>query len=343
MKPVVHLLIVLVLAAQDVTVRSTTRLVVAPLSVTDPDGRPVEGLRARDMVVFDNDVPVQSQIEETIQPLSLILVVQATASAQSALDKLRKETSLLGPLILGDRGEAAVLAFGEEVRVVQEFTRDIDSIERSVRNLDGNGSGGRLVDAIGTALRMLEKRSPQRRRAILLVSEKHDRGSTESLESVVRMAERVNAVIYGLNFSPTKTAFAKKAPTYCDPNRKCRRCTCGNCALHCDREQPGEVPSDQPGGMNLFAIFGELKRQTQPNVPAALAKLTGGDTWDFVRRKGLGESVQRMGDDLHRQYVLTFRMAKTTPGTYHTIRVTLKDRPDVTARTRSGYYEIADQ
>ena len=343
MKPTLSFLALAVVLAQDVTVRTTTRLVVAPLAVTDRSGRPVEGLRAQDVVVFDNGVPVQAQLEESIQPLSLVIVAQATATAQPALDKLRKEVSLLGPLVLGDRGEGAVIAFGDEVRILQEFTADIDVIERSIRNLDGRGAGGRLTDAVGTALRMLEKRSPQRRRAILLISEKHDRGSTESLESIVRMAERVNALVYGLNFSPTKTAFAKKAPTYCDPNRKCRRCTCGNCARHCDRERPSEVPDHKPGGFDILAVFGELKRQTQPNVPEALAKLTGGDTWDFVRRAGLAESVQRMGDDLHRQYVLTFAMARTAPGTYHTIRVTLPGRSDVVIRTRSGYYEVADE
>jgi VWFA-related protein len=293
------------------------------------------------VVVFDNDVAVNAQLEESIQPLSLVVVVQTTATAQAALDKLRKEVSLIGPLILGDRGESAVIAFGDDVRVIQDFTPDIDLVERSIGNLDGRGSGGRLIDAVGTALRMLEKRSPQRRRAILLISEKHDRGSTESIESIVRLAERVNALVYGLNFSPTKTAFAKNAPKYCD--RKCRRCTCGNCALHCDRERPSEVPEHKPGGFDILAVFGELKRQTQSNVPAALAKLTGGDTWEFVRRAGLAESVQRMGDDLHRQYVLTFPAARTAPGTYHTIRATLPGRSDVAVRTRSGYYEMADE
>ena len=343
MRPILSFLTLAVVLAQDATVRSTARLVVAPLSVTGRSGRPVEGLRGRDVVVFDNDVPVQSQLEESIQPLSLVIVAQATATAQPALDKLRKEVSLIGPLILGDRGESAVVAFGAEVRIVQEFTSDIDLVERSIRNLDGRGSGGRVVDAVGTALRLLEKRSPQRRRAILLISEKHDRGSTESLESITRIAERVNALVYGLNFSPTKTAFAKNAPKYCDANRKCRHCTCGNCALHCDRERPSDVPDHKPGAFDILAVFGELKRQTQPNVPAALAKLTGGDTWDFVRRKGVAESVQRIGDDLHRQYVLTFPMARTAPGTYHTIRVTLPGRSDVAVRTRSGYYEMSDE
>ena len=103
------------------------------------------------------------------------------------------------------------------------------------------------------------------------------------------------------------------------------------------------MPDHKPGGFDILGIFVELKRQAQPNVPAALAKLTGGDTWEFVRRQGLAGTVQRIGDDLHRQYVLTFPMGRTAPGTYHKIRVSIPDRSDLSIRTRSGYYELADE
>src|SRR5687767_13302428 len=178
------------MVAQQPTLRTTSRLVVAPVSVTDKQGRPVEALSTADLVVYDNDVAVRAQVEDVSQPLSLAIVVQATGSAQSALDKLRKEVSLLGPLLIGDRGEAAVVAFADEVRVLQDFTGDVDKVEHAIRELDAFGGGGAMMDAIASSLRMLEKRKPERRRAILLISERHDRGSNEELEGVVRLAER---------------------------------------------------------------------------------------------------------------------------------------------------------
>ena len=259
------LLAAAVLDAQGPTLRSTARLVVAPLSVTDKQGRPVEALSAADLVVYDNDVAVRAQVEDNLQPLSLAIVIQATGSAQSALDKLRKEVSLLGPLLMGDRGEAAVIVFADEVRVLQEFTGDVSKVEHAIHELDGFGGGGAITDAIATSLRMLAKRRPERRRAILLISERHDRGSNEDLEAVVRLAERSNATLYALTFSPLKTMFTNRAPTDCDAERRCRRCSCGNCALHCDRQRPENVPSNtQSDGGGLLQIFVELKRKTQP-------------------------------------------------------------------------------
>lgn len=333
------------LLAQDVSLRSTARLVVAPLSVLDKRGEPVESLETRDLIVYDNNVAINARVDSALEPLSLVVVVQASDRAQSALDKLRKEASLLGPLLIGDRGEAGVIAFADEVRVLQEFTRDPAKVENAIRNLDAFGNGGVLVDAVAVALRMLERQPKERRRAILLISEKHDRGSNEQLEAVVRAAERVNAVLYALSFSPTKTMFANRAPKYCDPERKCRRCNCGNCAYHCDREPRENVPSNTQtgGGMNLFILFGELKRQAQGNIPQALAKLSGGDSWDFARREGLEAALQRIGEDLHHHYVVTFPMAKSQPGSFHKIRVEVRGRPELIARTRSGYYELADE
>jgi VWFA-related protein len=287
-------------------------------------------------------VPVQAQVEENFQPLSLAIVIQATTSAQSVLDKLRKETSLLGPLLIGDRGEAAVIAFANEVRVLQNFTSDAEKFEGALRNLDAFGEGGTLIDALAISLRMLQQRAPQRRRAILLVSEKRDRGSKEGLELVIRLAEHVNATVFALSFSPTKTVFANHAPKYCD--RKCRRCTCKNCGNHCDREQPAKVPSNTQagGGMDLFKLFVELKRQSQPNVPQALASLTGGDSWDVVRKRGFEAALQRIGEDLHHQYLVTFPMSRVQPGSYHKLRIEIRDRPQLVTRTRTGYYEVAE-
>ncbi len=51
--------------------------------------------------------------------------------------------------------------------------------------------------------------------------------------------------------------------------------------------------------MNLLALFGELKRGSQPDVPKVLSDLSGGAKWDFVRRQGIEQALQRIGADLH--------------------------------------------
>jgi VWFA-related protein len=333
------------LGAQDLPFRSTTRLVLAPVAVNDGQGRPVEGLTAKDFILYDSNTPVAIQIEDTMQPLSLVVVVQSSEHAQSMLDKLRRATSIIGPLITGARGEAAVVAFAGKAQVLQEFTRDTAKIENALRGLDGAGGGVSIIDGLSTALRLLGQRKSDRRRIVLLLSERHDQSSEESLEKLIELTERVNATIYSVTFSPTRSRFANRATKYCD--RKCRTCanTCVNCGKHCDRENPEADPSNTStgGGMNLPALFGGLKRLSQQDIPRALAELSGGTTSEFARKRALEDALQRIGSDLHEQYLVTLPMQRNHPGTFHGIRVQVKGRPDLAVRSRSGYFELSDE
>ena len=334
-----------VLMAQDISVRSTTHLVLAPVAVNDTQGKPVENLTAHDFIVHDRNNPVAIQLEDTPQPLSLVVVVQTSEKSQSVLDKLRKSTSIIGPLITGARGEAAVVTFARQTRVPQAFTRDTIKIEKALRELDGAGDGVSIIDGLATALRLLNQRKLERRRVILLISEKHDQSSEESLEKLIELTERVNATIYSVTFSPTRSMFANRPPKHCD--RKCRDCanSCKNCGNHCDRENPKAVPTNTstPGGMNLFALFGGLKRLSQPDLPRVLAELSGGTTSEFVRKSALEDALQRIGGDLHQQYLVSLPMQRTEPGAFHSLRVHVRGRTDLAVRSRSGYFELPEE
>jgi hypothetical protein len=177
-----------VLWAQDVRLHSQSNLVVAPVSVTDRKGARVEGLADSDLILYDNNVPRAIHVDDVFVPISLALVVQATANAPYVLDKLRKEASLMEPLIAGDRGDAALVAFADEVKVLNGFTSNFDAIAKSLRNLDLMGGGGSVNDAVLRALQMFETRPPERRRVILLIAEKHDRSSKSHVEDVIAAA-----------------------------------------------------------------------------------------------------------------------------------------------------------
>ena len=112
----------MVLYAQDLQLHSQSDLVVAPVSVTNRKGASVEGLSGADLILYDNNVPRAIHVDDVFVPVSLVLVVQATGSALPVLEKLRKEASLLEPLIAGDEGDAALIAFASEIKVLNDFT-----------------------------------------------------------------------------------------------------------------------------------------------------------------------------------------------------------------------------
>lgn len=336
------------LFAQEVTIHSRSDLVIVPVSVTDHRHASVEGLTAGDLVLYDNDAPRPIRMDDVFAPISLVVVVQASANAPYVIDKLRKEASLLQPLIAGDRGEAALIAFASQVKLLNPFTSDFDSIAKSLRNLDVLGGGASVNDAMLAAIRLAGSRPTERRRVILLISEKHDRSSKTRVEDVIAAASKANLTVYPVTFSPSLTPYTVKALHECDPpgpEKKCNNCdrTCGMCARQCYRDDGNQhEPPPMPGGsgMNLLAGIVELKRLADTDLAAALARSTGGMPAGFLKKQGLENALEEIGRDLHAQYLLSFQPAPDAPAGFHAIRVEVKGRPDLTIRARSGYWKL---
>ena len=237
-----------------------------------------------------------------------MLAIQTTASAHNILEKLSEETSLIAPLLTGEEGEAAVIGFADAPFVMQTFTADASAVENSVENLEVTGVGGSPIDAVLGALNLLAHREGDRRRVVLLISEKHDRTSKTHLEEALARAQRVNVTVYSVTFSPFLAPFTNREPT--------------------------PATSD----MNLTGVFTEMKHAGHKDVAGAFASSTGGREFSFVRKKGLEEAVQKVGEDLHGQYLISFQPHDLRPNEFHRIRVTVKGHADYNVRTRQGYW-----
>lgn len=68
--------------------RSTSRLVIAPVTVTDSAGHFVDGLSGDDLVLYDNNVAQKIQMDWTTYPIDLVVAVQTSANSGAVIDKL---------------------------------------------------------------------------------------------------------------------------------------------------------------------------------------------------------------------------------------------------------------
>src|SRR5258708_7537631 len=165
--------------------RSTSTLVVAPTTVTDAKGRYVDGLTPSDLILYDNNVPQPTQMDWTVYPISLVVAVQTSANSGAVIDKLGGSGILFTQLLAADAGETAVISFSDQVNTHQDFTSDPDAVIHALRMLRKEGGNAKMLDAMGRALLMLESRPAGRRRIILMIAEKRDRGSAAKLPEVV--------------------------------------------------------------------------------------------------------------------------------------------------------------
>jgi hypothetical protein len=93
-----------------------------------------------------------------------------------------------------------------------------------------------------------------------------------------------------------------------------------------------------PGGY-LYAIH-ELIRLHQPDLSDLFTKATGGRSLNFLKKSALEQAIQLVGEEVHRQYILSFEPKGGVAGSFHAIRVTVKNRPDLRVKTREGYWVL---
>lgn len=90
---------------------------------------------------------------------------------------------------------------------------------------------------------------------------------------------------------------------------------------------------------DILGGIGELIRLGKVKDAQALAQLTGGTLFPFTRLKGLEQAIQKLGAELHSQYLLSFTPEDSTAG-YHSLEVRVAGG-DYRVRARPGYWAAA--
>jgi VWFA-related protein len=318
--------------------KSIVPLVVAPATVTDAKGRYVDGLTPKDLVLYDDNVPQTIQMDWMTYPISLVVAVQTSENSGAVIDKLGGSGILFTQLLAADAGETAVISFSDEVKVHQDFTSDPDAVIHSLRMLRKEGSDAHMLDAMRKALQMLEQSPPGRRRIVLMIAEKRDRHSTVKLPEVMEKVERLNAAVYWLTYSPFLEPFTVKPKTKEDLKPEAERIKKQQCDL-CPPPDDTPVPADLGPGNLLYGI-GELIGMRQPDLSSLFTRTTGGRTLGFLKKDALEQAIQLVGEEVHRQYILSFQPKGGEAGKFHALRIAVKDRPELLAKTREGYWAL---
>jgi VWFA-related protein len=316
-----------------------------PTRVFDPKRNFLTGIGADRFRLLDNGKEQNIQVDESLIPISMVIAIQCNGEVDRILPKINRIGGMIAPLLLGDQGEAAVIAFDSRVRTLQEFTSDPDRISEAVTQIHSGGLSSHLIDAVNAAEHMLRERPADRQKIVLLISETRDSGSTNRRLDTLDYLQVDNIVVYMVTMS---RVLGKLTAPPTDP-RPDNRPPAMN-------PMPSGVPATpttvmqtygtEGGSAQFVPVFAEVLKniQTAFRMPAAdlFMQGTGGSKYDFYGGKGLEDAIQQMAAELHLQYMLTYSPNNKVEGGWHNINVEVEGVTRARIRARPGYWMAAD-
>src|SRR5713101_40630 len=174
------------------TIRPTQLVTV---TVTDPQGAYVSGLRREDFLLYEDGVPQNIAYFNTGQdePVSLGLVVDTTGSMHSKIDHARQALRRFVDAI-HPQDEVFIEAFNVQPMLLQDFTDSRLLLAHAITQLRPAGQTA-LYDAIIDGLRRVRQGRHQKK-ALVVLTDGLDNSSLASLRQTVDAARRAGVLIY---------------------------------------------------------------------------------------------------------------------------------------------------
>ena len=316
-------------------------VILAPVSVVDRHGDNVDGLGPEQFHLFDNGKEQNIKVDVAFPPISLVIAVEANDRVESVLPQIQKIGAMIEPIVIGDQGEASVVAFDSRIRVMQEFTTDSTKITEALKKIHAGSSQNRMIDAVEEGVRELRGRPANRRRVLLLVSETRDKSSEARLRETLILAQVANVSVYTVDISRmVTTVMAKQDPGYID-NRPPAMTPMPSGVPQTPNtvmQTTGSLGSSAEFVPAMVEVFRDAKAIFKQNPSEVFTRGTGGEQFGFMRQRGLEEAIEHLGGELHSQYMISYVPNNRDEGGFHEISVEVAGRKDVKVRTRPGYW-----
>jgi Ca-activated chloride channel homolog len=187
------------------TVKVNVNLVNVLVSVLDDHNRPAPNLPVEAFQVFEEGVQQNVAVfeSETKQPLDLALMIDASLSEHKEMAAERDAACHFIQQVLRPDDRMSVFGFDESVTQISPFSSDVGALQAAVRKIP-DGAGTSIYDAVLLGSKALEKRSAERRRVIIMVTDAGETTSRSDFESARKSALRAGILLYTVVIRPVK-------------------------------------------------------------------------------------------------------------------------------------------
>jgi Ca-activated chloride channel homolog len=192
----------------------TARVVRVPVTVLDKKGQPVTGLTRNDFLVLEDKRPIQfdflgesREIEK--QPI-YIGVLMDTSSSTSGKLGFEKEAAknFLYTVTRTRKDQAAFVTFDDAVTLRQDFTKNLDLLEKAIDNIKKPGTQTALYDAVWQFCDEKMRSASSTRRALVVITDGDDTYSRARLDDAIQIAQKTDTIVFAIS---TKGGFTGSA------------------------------------------------------------------------------------------------------------------------------------
>jgi Ca-activated chloride channel homolog len=190
---------------QTSSIKVDVKLVNVFVTVTDPHGAPVAGLKKQDFTLLEDGAPQTISIfdKESALPLSIILAIDTSLSTRKDMSLELNSARRFAHTILRPVDGLSLYEFSEVVNEIVPFTADLKTIDRGIEH-PRLGAATALYDAIYLSSRALEKR--QGRKVLVIITDGGDTVSQADYKQAVRAAQEAEAIVYPIIDVPVEAS-----------------------------------------------------------------------------------------------------------------------------------------
>lgn len=284
----------------DEVIKIDSTLVPIPVSITDAQGRAVTNLKLEDFELQVDNAPEQiADIARAQTPVRLALLFDNSSSVTQAREFEKKAAiRFFRQVIRPEKDQVALFSVAGTTRLEQPLTKNVSQLIQSIEYFPPPDGGTALLDGIIQAANYLK--DYEGRRVIVIVSDGEDTLSDSTFEDTVKSVQAFNCQIYVVK----TTDFENMKRT-----------------------------GSRAGNANIRALTAERRMQD-------ISQQTGGTVYSPIDEDELNRAFTRISAELAEQYILSYYPDNESDkrGMFRTISLSVKNRQNLTVRTRKGYF-----
>ncbi len=190
-------------------------------------------------------------------------------------------------------------------------------------------------------MNLLLQRSEDRRPVIVAVSEPRNNGSAIPIGEPLRLAQLAGISIYTVALSRVQADLLRRPEDTPVRDSPYPPGVFPRPPIPGRPETPSTEAQRQHSRVDLGRAIEALVRTTSSNVKSNLLEVyaqgTGGLSYRPFSRGSFEQAINLIGQDLHNQYLVSYRPSNRSQRGFHRIQIRVSRR-GVSIRTRPGYY-----